>query len=332
MELLCPSCQQKLTIPDHSAGQLAKCPTCSHTFTAPELPATPGAAYVPAPAPVPLVEAPAPMITPPPARTDGHAGEVFPAAAPPPAFTPAPEAPSLPPGDHTHRWSLYLNASVLQGLAAVAVLAVFVLSFFPWVGRYPGGVPVVTQSAWQAAFGSDWTDKDLKLPPALRSAGTAKTDAGPGASGMLIVYVLLLIPMLLLTLAAVLLRLLPLKLPPALERVRPWRWGIVAAVALLALVFLVIQELSAFPLEARVADETDKALESRQKKASAPDAAPAVVKTFAVERGLRLGQLHRTAALNWATWLNALAVVCALLAFRIERRGPRPVPRVDVLW
>jgi hypothetical protein len=219
---------------------------------------------------------------------------------------------------------------VLQGLASAAVLLVFLLSFFPWVGLYPGGVPVVTQSAWQAAFSSEWTDKDYV--EALKTAGESRTAADPGASGLLIVYVLLLILVLLLTLAAVQYALRVLKLPAALERVRPWRWGIVAAVAALALVFLVIQEIASFPLEARVAEETDKALEDRQKKASAGDAPPAVVKALAVERGMRLGQVRRTAALTWATWLNLFAVVCALLAFLIERRGARPAPRVDILW
>jgi hypothetical protein len=219
---------------------------------------------------------------------------------------------------------------VLQGLAAVAVLLVFVFSFFPWVGLYPGGVPVVTQSAWQVAFGSDWKDKDFTDLP--QATGVLKTESPPGASGLLIVYVLLLILVLLLTLAAILLRALPLKLPAALERVRPWRWGIVAVVAALALVFLVIQEVSSFPIEARVTEEVSKALEDRQKKASTPNATPAESKMLAMVRGLSLEQVRRTAALGWAAWLNLFAVVCALLAFRIERHGARPVPRVDILW
>ena len=92
MELLCPSCQQKLTIPDHFAGQMAKCPMCNHTFTAPELPATPAAAFVPAPSsptplpgapvvtPAPVIANPAPAVTPALAPADGHG-----TATPPPA-------------------------------------------------------------------------------------------------------------------------------------------------------------------------------------------------------------------------------------------------------
>jgi predicted Zn finger-like uncharacterized protein len=31
----CPSCRRQLRVPDNLGGQLVKCPTCGHTFTAP---------------------------------------------------------------------------------------------------------------------------------------------------------------------------------------------------------------------------------------------------------------------------------------------------------
>jgi hypothetical protein len=369
MELLCPSCQQKLIIPDHFAGQMAKCPMCNNTFTAPELPPVPAAAFVPAPpSPTPLPDAPvvtpapvinptpeltpppisdlAPAVTPVPAPTDGHgtaspplplpdsaAREVAPVglSAPLPAVPPA-QVPAPPPGDYRHRWSVHVNPHVLPWVAVAAVLGVFVLSFFPWVGRYPGGVPFVTQSAWQAAFGAESVDEEAKklekLPPAMRLTGSTADEVVPAASGLMIAYVLLLIPILLLTVAAAVWPLLPLPLPVALQRLRPWRWGLVTAVALLALVLLVAQEASGFSLENRVAAEADKLAT----KPPAAAAAPAEARQQALDRGLRLSQLHRTAALGWATGLNALAVVCALLVFWVERRGGRPLPRVDVLW
>jgi hypothetical protein len=368
MELLCPSCQRKLTIPDHFAGQMAKCPMCNNTFTAPELPATPAAAFEPAPFPptppaAPVVTPapdisptppalPAPLLSPPPAVTpapgpvDGHRraspppplpglvpGEIAPPAVsmPLPA-APAAGAPAPTPGDYAHRLSVHVNPHVLQWLAVVAVLTVFLLSFFPWVGRYPGGVPFVTQSAWQAAFGAesgpDEEAKKLekKLPAAMRPAGGGANEVSPGANGPMIVYVLLLVPALLLTVAAAVWQLLPL--PGALQRLRPWRWAFVAGVALLALVLLVLQEVSGFKLENRVTTEADSA----EKKAATGGASPAETRRLALDRGLRLSQLHRTAALGWATGLNALAVVCAVLVFWAERRGARPLPRVDVLW
>jgi hypothetical protein len=245
----------------------------------------------------------------------------------PPTQVPAPL-----PGDYTHRWSVHVNPHVLPWVAVAAVLGVFVLSFFPWVGRYPGGVPFVTQSAWQAAFGTESVDEEAKklkkLPSAMRLTGSAANEAGPAASGIMIAYVLLLLPTLLLTVAAAVWPLLPLPLARALQRLRPWRWGLVTASALLALVLLVVQEASGFSLENRVAAEADRSAT----KPPATTTAPAEARQQALDRGLRLSQLRRTAALGWATGLNALALVCALLVFWVERRGARPLPRLDVLW
>src|SRR5205823_664998 len=167
-------------------------------FTAPELPSTPAAAFVPAPpSPTPLpgapVVTPAPVISPTPVLTPTPISDLVPAvtpapaaadghgtATPPPAVpglapheiapvgvsTPLPappaEAPAATPGDYTHRWSVHVHPHVLPWVAVAAVLVMFVLSFFPWVGRYPGGVPFVTQSAWQAAFGAEAVDEEAK--------------------------------------------------------------------------------------------------------------------------------------------------------------------------
>src|SRR5437773_12166780 len=53
MELLCPNCQQKLTVPEQYAGPLTKSPLCGGTFNTPALPPVPGPAYVPPAVPVP---------------------------------------------------------------------------------------------------------------------------------------------------------------------------------------------------------------------------------------------------------------------------------------
>jgi hypothetical protein len=241
---------------------------------------------------------------------------------------------SPPPADYAHRWSAHFNPHVLQVVAALSALTVFVLSFFPWVGRYPGGVPLATQSAWQAAFGAETVDKELlkKLPPALRLGTGGKSEEAVGVSGMMILFVLLLIATLLVTLAAAVWNLAPVALPARLQALKPWRWGIAAVLLLLTLLVLVLQEVSGFHLETRAAAEVDKALDAQQKRATAAGTESAEAKLAAVQRGVKLGQLQRTAALCWATGLSALALACALLVFWVERRGSRPPPRVDMLW
>src|SRR5262249_19247219 len=144
------------------------------------------------------------------------------------------------------------------------------------------------------------------------------------ASVWLIFYVLLLILALLLTLAAVVWDLMPTALPPALQRFRPWRWGLAFALILLTLVLLVVQEGSGFPLGDRVVEGAEKLVAARRAELT-PTGAEVV-------HGQLVGELHRTAALMWVTILNALGALAALLVLWVERRGARPLPRVDVLW
>ena len=46
-------------------------------------------------------------------------------------------------------------------MAPVALFLVFILTFFPWVGVYPGGVADAWQNAWQATVGGYSIDPDV---------------------------------------------------------------------------------------------------------------------------------------------------------------------------
>ncbi|MBL8799658.1 MAG: hypothetical protein JNM56_37595, partial [Planctomycetia bacterium] len=137
MKLLCPTCQKPLEVPEQYAGQMMKCPLCNNTFTVPVLPQMPSAAPPPPPPPPPP---PSPAFS------------AAPAGPPPVHHAPASDAAGQP-------RSLNVNPRVVPWLAPLSLLAMFVLLFFSWVGMYPGGVGVVTQSGWQAAIGSATVDK-----------------------------------------------------------------------------------------------------------------------------------------------------------------------------
>jgi len=264
MELLCPSCQRQLTIPEQYAGQQMKCPLCGHTFTAPAL------APVPAPAaPPPPVTAPAPAaVGGGPASTLAVIEEE--AHAPPPV----PAAPPPIPGEDRHRLSIWLSPRVLPWVALGAFAVVFFFTLLPWIRmRRVFDQTTGAQEAWEAAFGTQ-------------------------ANGLLILYLLLLILVLLLAIAAVVLPALTASLPPGAQRLLPWRWGLVAAVALLAYLFLVVQVLVGF----RVEQDYDSYL------------------------------VYRTFFLTLTLWLHLVGIVCALLTFRGDLRHDRPIPRIDVLW
>lgn len=175
MELLCPSCQRKLTIPDQYAGQLMKCPLCTNTFTAPALAPPPVT-----PPPPPMVTAPPPpppMVFPPhqetlpfnyappgpAADTSGLPDEgfglvdvqeppqVFPpqTTAPPPVTRPAPPPP--PPGDYSRASTLLLSANLVVWIAPLCLTLLVLLSFTVWYGTDKRQLDTI-ESPWHWAW------------------------------------------------------------------------------------------------------------------------------------------------------------------------------------
>jgi hypothetical protein len=230
--------------------------------------------------------------------------------------------------------TLPFNPRVLQVIPPAAVVLIFVLQFFPWVGVYPGGVPDDTQNAWQAAFGGYTEDPDLGKEFHIPTEKEIKEatdkdkvrDYRPGASPLTIVYLLLFLPTLVVTVGSLVLQYVQVKLPGWLEPFYPWRWGIVAAANLLVFLFLVLQLLLGFSLESTLREVYDGSVPRKEMKTTVEQ------KLEAADRGKFLGYLHRTAWLQLTVWLHVLAIVCAALVFWIGRHGDRPPPRIDVLW
>lgn len=131
MELMCPNCQQKLTIPDQYAGQLMRCPLCNGTFTAPAL--TP---------PPPPVFSMAPEPPPPPPPPPLHLPESTREGPPP---LPVESVPPPPPGEYTRSMKIVFSPKVIPWITPGGMLLVFLLSFLPWVASF---------NPWSLAFGS----------------------------------------------------------------------------------------------------------------------------------------------------------------------------------
>jgi hypothetical protein len=305
-----------LTVPEEFAGQLMKCPLCSGTFTVPGLPGA-------APPPPSGTESDIFSIrqdAPPPAPPVPHHEPL------PPSPTSAPTAPPpapLPPEDYQHSAAVHLSPKVLPWIAPVCLLLVFVLQFFDWVGLYPGGVPAATQNAWQAAFGSITKDGDLPLPALQKEKGN------PGISALTIFYLLLFFPVLVVTVASVVIGMIPLKLPPAVEKLLPWRWGIVAAVNLILFLFLGLQVLLGFSLDSHYKEWVDKSM----KRDSEEPLPTKESKLREVKRGSDLETLRHTLVLRLVVLLHLVATVCAALLFWIHQRGThRPLPKLELRW
>lgn len=328
MLLQCPNCQKQLTVPEEFAGQLMKCPLCDGTFTVPSLP---GAAPPPPPPSVPEPDVfsvrhdpppAAPPLPPPVSNLPPLPSSTATTSSKPPS--PAPSLSPLPTEGYKHTRTLWFSPRVLPWIAPACLLLVFFLQFFNWVGLYPGGIPADTQNAWQAAFGLWTPDADVEpLLPALKDKETQ-----PGASVLTIFYLLLFFPVLAVTVASVVITMIHVKLPPGVEKILPWRWGIVAAANLVLLLFLGLQVLLGFSLDSRYGEWVDKKV-----KGDSTEAKNTVQKKKEeVDRGHYLEALCHTIWLRLVIVLHLVAIISAALMFWIAQRGThRPMPKLELL-
>jgi hypothetical protein len=363
MNLLCPSCQNPLSVPEQYAGQLMKCPLCGNNFTVPALAQTtvePALNFTPEPqaeehdftpidlsghVPPPVAPAPAPAasveehglydMTPAPAvpesRKPKTAVETAPGAVPPAVKSPPPPPPPIRPpvpGGYVHTTAVTLNPKIVPWIAPVCLLFVLIFSFFPWVGYYFGNYGVVTQSAWGAAFGGYSVD-ELYDSKANWEKDTP-ADSKPGAGALMLLFLIFgLIPAVLT--AAVVAALPELKkhvhLPPGLVMAEPWRWLILTGVTLVALLFLFLQIVTSFSIESRTRDQVAKA---REKDRISGTKSLADIEEA---RALASTGLRRTIYLRFTFILLILAAAGAATAHWLEHRGPgRPLPRFEILW
>jgi hypothetical protein len=318
MNLLCPSCQKQLQVGEQYAGQMMKCPLCSATFTVPVVPQMPAAASSP---PVPPPSAP---------------GQFTASAPPKPAgFGEAPAgAPQVR--------GLTINPRLIAWLAPVCLILIFVCLFFSWAGMYPGGVPVLTQSGWQVAFGSTSYDEKWKgyatnsNEQYWKNTYDAKAVEGlltPGFSLLLVLFILLLFPTLLAALVSVAIasKLLPIEVPAGLASIWPLRSLLVGGLALLMLLLLMLSLASGLPLEQKAVEQVKATVTAMREAASTAEKNEPL--RWDIEQGVRLGgyAVRTTAWLGLVLVLNILAVLGTVADFWIERRGTQPLPRLELI-
>lgn len=363
MNLLCPHCQQMLQVPDQQAGQTAKCQLCGGTFTVPSL--------APAPAPPPPPPVSPPPVTPAPASFQastppaggpttapaGQAGTFSTTAPAPPApgptspwleqpagteaGTPAPEPhapgapPPTPPAGYTRTRTLWVSPRVVPWVAPACLGIIFILTFFNWVGMYPGRSGVETQNGWQAAFGSYSRDRVFwAMPEGQRLSQSKDPDRrepiDPSASVLLILWLLLFLLALLLAIASAVVPRLNVQLPPQVKPLWPWRTALVGLLAALAFLLLLGEMVTGFPLEKEVVSRITEKSQPVNPNTDKPDE----VREKELRKGMAIDAYHleRTAAFDLVVLLNLVAVIGLALEIWLERRGAtRPLPRVDLV-
>ncbi|GEM_PF-4693663 len=166
MDLICPSCQKRLTIEDQYAGMVVQCPLCGGMLQAPVLLGTPPPVpqVPPAPQSMPAIM---PVVPPVPSISPMPMQPLAPPAPPPPPPAPAPKpkritglppvsaAPPPPPppldvaevvaeplptpsirlGEYAKSRRWHLRPDILEWIAPGCVIAVFFLSWFSWYVR-----------------------------------------------------------------------------------------------------------------------------------------------------------------------------------------------------
>ncbi len=241
--------------------------------------------------------------------------------------------------------TIWFSERVLQWVPPAAVVLIFIFQFFPWVGVYPGGVPAVWQSAWQAGFGGYSEDIDLTGPrgvyPVRSEEDVRKSEESrgkdapkpvvtkPGVSLLTLFYLLpFFLVTLIVTLAVAALPHVKVQLPPQVQQMVPWRWVIVAGLNALVLLFLVLQCGFSFDVESKAKEwianqpETKKTPENNMEK-----------KQQMVYVGEREEWIQRTSWLRLTVLLHILATLSAAMVYGIEKRGQtKPLPRLEVMW
>lgn len=313
---LCPHCSAGVELPDAAAGTAVDCPVCNRPIAVP-------AGYVPTVAAPPRTAPAAETTVLPPAD----------APAPPPGFVP-PKPPAA--GPAAPRPAASAGAAVPGWLAwvpAAALTVAFLLTFAPWVGCYPGGVRIYTQTPWQAAGGSfttnplpdDLVKDEAELLRVIRVSG----------------WMLLYLPLLLATLAVAWVeRLVPdpvanPRLAP-LAAVWPHRWPILAGLTALLLVLLLVQAGAGFGLHGAVRQAAANAVEERAAK---QPPAQQVAETnrqvvTAALVGMEANKLgaQGTTALELALVAHLLAAAAAGGWWWLGRRGGRTLPRLTLTY
>jgi hypothetical protein len=203
-------------------------------------------------------------------------------------------------------------------LPAAALTAALVVSFLPWVGSFPGGVRVYTQTPWQAAVGTFTT---AILPDGL-TGDEAELRQAVRTNWWLLPYLPLLPLAVLAAWAAV-----AVPDPPArLARVWPHRHRLVAAVAVVLAGLVLVQNWQGFGLE--TANRRRATAKFADAAAAAGDNTNEQVKVL-VRTGYEANRLgvQGTTALDAGVLAHLLAAAAATLG-----AAGRPLPRLALAY
>jgi len=326
MRLLCPNCQRAITIPDSDAGKSIACPLCSHSFAAPQLYTAPSFDQplpppIPAPARPPQAESQAPV-----SSTALTPVVAPPAPEPEPTSSPQPAAGHSLPEGYVKLVSMPLSHSVCEWLVPACLSLIFILTFFRWVGFFPAGYPAYTQNPWQAMFG------DMSVDPVAEEVFKVEKPLSDNlhAAWWLIPYFLLLLSGMFLAWVVPVITKTHIKPTATVADLLRFRPAALAACVGLSLFLLLIQTTVGFGLEHAVRGLVPEEVNIERKEARTPEQFQKVYMRIAAIEGKFA--MTGTSTLRLAIVLHFIALAAVLCETLLIHRGPKPPPRVGVMW
>ncbi|QEL20950.1 hypothetical protein [Limnoglobus roseus] len=313
MKQICPECLKSVEVPDSAAGTDVPCPVCGAKI------------------PVPGRYSPA-VAVPPPAANDAPPpppGLIPPASASPlpgPAVTPYPAIT----GDGKDV-GVTLTPAVVEWIVPVGLTLIFVLTFFTWVGAYPGGHRLFAQNAWDTLFREISPNM---VPVTMKDEETKlRALAGRDWPVMLPYLVLLIVSVLLAWGEKFVHEIDPVTVPGPLawlSKVWPQRFLILAVLCGVLLGFFVLEMTRGFGLETAVRQYAVQKYET--------DAAAADTQLEKVAVQVKTGGEQGRFAVQTTTWyaLAFLAHVVVVLAILIRmwlaNRPGKAYPRLALRY
>ena len=309
---ICPHCFRSVELQDTAAGTDAACPACGKPFPVP-------GRYTPAVDPAAGPADSAPAFPAPPSRPAPPPGLV-------PGTPPRPTAAPEPSFAAERTTGFPLSPIVLGWIPAACFTLVFLLTFFTWVGVYPGGYRAYTQNGWEAAFGSldsnNFAEEVLKLEGELAKRTPWNLLLVPFLFGLLLLLAVAWVERVLRD---------PDQLPvPAMAQYWRYRFAAIAGLGALLFGLLAFQSRIGFGLETAVRKVAAEKFETERQSADNSAAKQKVD----VKEGREVGsyQLGTTSWLALALAALLVGVAAAALKFWLDTRGTKPPPRVSLTW
>ncbi len=319
MRQICPHCSQSFNLDDSATGTKVSCPLCHQDVVVPAVASAQVFQMAPLESPAsaqPLNPLAAPAAPDKKEYTDK-------AAAPPPEKTT-----TIPEtwGDYSHFRSIGLKSTWCKWLIPICFTILYILSFFKWVGLYPGGYAAYTQNAWQALFA------DMKVDPVSEKylQLEASLDERLPNSWWMLPYLILLLVALLLAWSEPLLRGLDRRFPPIIEKIFTFRLAILGVCAGFALFFLLIQSLASFGVERALQNKVNASFHKEREAARTPED----IQKVEMEMASSLGGYHlgRTYYLSLVYIFHFIAMAAIASDMLLTYRHDQPPPRIGVMW